>query len=50
MAVDTAYDDILAVSATVRDPAPAVSQFPVSLCNITTQYEVIIIHSAPLCH
>ena len=45
MAVDSAYDDILAMSATLRDPAPAVSQLPVSLCNITEGYEVI--HSAP---
>ena len=46
MAVDSAYDDILAMSATLRDPAPAVSQFPVSLCNITEGYKVI--HNAPL--
>ena len=46
MAVDSAYDDILAMSATLRDPAPAVSQLLVSLCNNTEGYEVI--HSAPL--
>ena len=48
MAVDSAYDDILAMSATLRNPAPAVSQLPVSFCklNITEGYEVI--HSAPL--
>ena len=45
MAVKSAYDDILAMSATLRDPAPAVSQFLVSLCNITEGYEVM--HSAP---
>ena len=46
MAVDSAYDDVLAMSATLRDPAPAVSQFPVSLCNNTEGCKVI--HSAPL--
>ena len=46
MAVDSAYDDILAMSATLHDPAPAVSQLPESLCNITEGYEVI--HNAPL--
>ena len=45
VAVDSAYDDILAMSATLRDPAPAVSQLPVSLHHITEGYEVI--HSAP---
>ena len=45
MALDSAYDDILAMSATLRDPAPAVSQLPVSLHHITEGYEVI--HSAP---
>ena len=45
MAVDSAYDDILAMSATLCDPAPAVSQLPESLCNITEGYKLI--HSAP---
>ena len=45
MEVKSAYDDILAMSATLRDPAPAVSQLLVSLCNITEGYEVM--HSAP---
>ena len=35
MAVDSAYDDILAMSATLRDPAPAVSQLLDTLHNNT---------------
>ena len=42
MAVDTAYNDILAVSATLE----AVSQLPVPLGNNTEGYEVM--HSAHL--
>ena len=48
MAVESAYDDILAMSATLSDPAPAVSQLLVSLCNITEGCKVI--HSAPIYH
>ena len=45
VAVDSAYDDMLAMSATLRDPAPAVSQLLVSFCHITEGYKVI--HRAP---
>ena len=42
--VDSAYDDILAMSATLH--GPAVSQLPVPLGTSTEGYEVM--HSAPL--
>ena len=39
VAFDSAYDDILAMSATLHDPA--VSQLPVSLRSSTEGHEVI---------
>ena len=44
MAINSAYDYILAMSATLHDPA--VSQLPVPLGSSTEGYEVM--HSAPL--